>query len=323
MSCWIYSASYSLHLGTLKAAVKIFCSEQGHEAQAPHPHHEKANETVLNPWEGQVVSGPAHLNTSGPLYPLHLVSTYLEAKLLLTLIPSRALWDSWAQSFSVFPISLIIGNILHSASMTFPEFQQGKFKQLLIREGRGDLINQEDQGEIVQRNSSAASGRVLPPHQYTHRYLWAALQILKPLQEGEVNVNNDMLPTSTETPDRIEPDWWCWLLFTLPAANRKNVHEPITPSLNHCYKTPYHPSSGKHQVLASLAHCAPFAWQSNKAIPSYFTQSFCLWDLIQCWSTESRFSFNTTNHKTIMRLQTKLKHFMFKYFFKPPHSGTV
>ena len=43
--------------------------------------------------------------------------------------------------------------------MTFPEFQQGKFKQLLIREGRGDLINQEDQGEIVKRNNSAASGQ--------------------------------------------------------------------------------------------------------------------------------------------------------------------
>ena len=73
MSCWIYSASYSLHLGTFKAAVKIFWSEQGHESQAPHPHYKKANETVLSPWEGQLVSGPAHLSTSGPLYPLHLV----------------------------------------------------------------------------------------------------------------------------------------------------------------------------------------------------------------------------------------------------------
>ena len=33
------------------------------------------------------------------------------------------LWGSWAQSLSVSPFSLIIGNSLHSASMTFPEFQ--------------------------------------------------------------------------------------------------------------------------------------------------------------------------------------------------------
>ena len=35
----------------------------------------------------------------------------------------RALWGSWAQDLSVSPMSLIIGNSLHSASMTFPEFQ--------------------------------------------------------------------------------------------------------------------------------------------------------------------------------------------------------
>ena len=34
-----------------------------------------------------------------------------------------ALWGSWAQSLSVSSISLLIGNSLHSASMTFPEFQ--------------------------------------------------------------------------------------------------------------------------------------------------------------------------------------------------------
>ena len=39
------------------------------------------------------------------------------------LILSRALWGSWAQSLSESPISLITGNSLHSASMTFPEFQ--------------------------------------------------------------------------------------------------------------------------------------------------------------------------------------------------------
>ena len=51
------------------------------------------------------------------------------------LIPHRALQRSWAQSLSVSLISLIIGKSLHSASMTFPEFQWAD--QLLIREGRG------------------------------------------------------------------------------------------------------------------------------------------------------------------------------------------
>ena len=35
----------------------------------------------------------------------------------------KALWGSWAQGLSVSPISLIMGNRLYSASMTFPDFQ--------------------------------------------------------------------------------------------------------------------------------------------------------------------------------------------------------
>ena len=54
----------------------------------------------------------------------------------VTLILRRALWGSRALSLSAPLIALIIGNSLHSASMTFPEFQRGRFKQLLIREGR-------------------------------------------------------------------------------------------------------------------------------------------------------------------------------------------
>ena len=43
---------------------------------------------------------------------------------------------SWVYILSVFPHFLFVGNRLHSASLTFPEFQKGRFKQLLIREGR-------------------------------------------------------------------------------------------------------------------------------------------------------------------------------------------
>ena len=39
------------------------------------------------------------------------------------LIPCRVLWGFWTQGLSVSPISLIIVNNLHAASMTFPEFQ--------------------------------------------------------------------------------------------------------------------------------------------------------------------------------------------------------
>ena len=52
--------------------------------------------------------------------PLPMISV---RKVILRLIPSRALWGSWAQSLSVSPISLIPGNSLHSTFMTFPEFQ--------------------------------------------------------------------------------------------------------------------------------------------------------------------------------------------------------
>ena len=35
------------------------------------------------------------------------------------------------------PCFLFVGNRFHSASLTFSEFQRVRFKQLLIREGRG------------------------------------------------------------------------------------------------------------------------------------------------------------------------------------------
>ena len=37
--------------------------------------------------------------------------------------PSKILWGSWAQKPFCVPPFLIIGNKLHSASMTFSEFQ--------------------------------------------------------------------------------------------------------------------------------------------------------------------------------------------------------
>ena len=52
------------------------------------------------------------------------------------------------------PPFLWLGNRLHSASKNFPEFQLGRFKQLLIRrEGM------QDKGGAVKRNNSAALGQ--------------------------------------------------------------------------------------------------------------------------------------------------------------------
>ena len=56
-------------------------------------------------------------------FPIQTPKLLARCALYHLLIPSRALWGSWAQSLSVSPISLITGNSLHSASMTFPEFQ--------------------------------------------------------------------------------------------------------------------------------------------------------------------------------------------------------
>ena len=43
-----------------------------------------------------------------------------------------------------------------------------------------------------------------------------------------------MLPTSTQTPDQLEPEgWWCWLSMTSPPTNQKNVHELVTLLFEH------------------------------------------------------------------------------------------
>ena len=49
--------------------------------------------------------------------------------------PVRALSGSWAQGLPVFLVSLIIGNCFHSASILWVPV--GRFKQLIVREGRG------------------------------------------------------------------------------------------------------------------------------------------------------------------------------------------
>ena len=86
------------------------------------------------------------------------------------LILSRTLGGSWAQKLFCVPLFLIIGNSLHSASITFPEVQRTSSNSL-IRKGRA----YEDKGGIVKKNNSAALGKVLVPQQ---RILLVVVQLL-------------------------------------------------------------------------------------------------------------------------------------------------
>ena len=54
--------------------------------------------------------------------------------------------------------------------MTFPEFQQGRFKQLLIREGRG--CRHREKQTVKRETIVQPGGRVLVPLEgYTQQYL--------------------------------------------------------------------------------------------------------------------------------------------------------
>ena len=77
-------------------------------------------------------SNLAQVRSHSPLSPIPTVlmsfnikntATKFNILYLPIMILSRILGGSWALSLSVFLISLITGNSLHSASMTFPEFQ--------------------------------------------------------------------------------------------------------------------------------------------------------------------------------------------------------
>ena len=116
----------------------------------------------------------------------------------------------------------------------------GRFKQLLIRKGRG----RRDKGGTVKRNNSAALGQVPgSPSKDTHNNIFELFcRYWNPRRVGEVDC---VLPTSRETPDGLEPEgWWCRLPLTSPPANQKNVHELITPPLSHYYETSHYPLQG-------------------------------------------------------------------------------
>ena len=66
------------------------------------------------------------------------------------------MWGSWAQKPFCVPHFLLAGYRLHSAPKTFPEFQQSRLKQLLVREGKGrDTETREEESG----NNSATLGQ--------------------------------------------------------------------------------------------------------------------------------------------------------------------
>ena len=96
--------------------------------------------------------------------------------LSLNLEKCRTLWGFWTQKPFCVPCLLFAGNRFYSASKTSPEFQTGRFKQMLIREGRGC----RDKGGAVKKQCSLGAGSLSPLRGYTEQNLWAVLQIFKP-----------------------------------------------------------------------------------------------------------------------------------------------
>ena len=152
-----------------------------------------------------------------------------------------------------------------------PWLPRGRFKQLLIREGRGCKAREKP---TVKRNNSAALGQgPSSPSRDTHKIsLSCFVDTETPTRWEKLSVKDGVLPTSTETPDRLEPEgWWCRLPLTSPPTHQKNVHKRITPSLNHYYKTPHYPLQvGTHSFEGISLLWPPLP---GKAIKLFFSAS--------------------------------------------------
>ena len=158
------------------------------------------------------------------LTPSFVYKSFLQKMDILSIICPKELIPFRAPQASVSPISLIIRYNLHSASMTFPEFQWDRYKQMLIREGRTRETREK------QSRAALGQGPVLPPKD-THNNvfkLWYAS-----------HKQTDSRPVGPTV-------WWCWLLPTSPPTLQKNIHGMTIPSLNIYYKTYYLPQVRIH-----------------------------------------------------------------------------
>ena len=100
-----------------------------------------------------------------------------------------------------------------------------------VRQNNNRLAIKRSRGSFS--SSSRTIDNILSHNLEPFRRYW------DPQQVEEVNC---MLPTSTASPEPLEPKgWWCWLLETSSPTNQKNVHERITlSSLNHYHKTTHY-----------------------------------------------------------------------------------
>ena len=81
-----------------------------------------------------------------------------------------------------------------------------------------------------------------------------------------------MLPTSTQTPDQLEPEgWWCWLSMTSPPTNQKNVHELVALLFEH------------YDSSLPAPGWLPLACKAVKAALSHFTQNGGQVSIWQWW----------------------------------------
>ena len=170
-----------------------------------------------------------------------------------------------------------------------PWVSRGRFKKLLIREGR--------ECETRVKQPEAAVGQSLVSHQW----IYAKISL--------------SYSADTETPSRWEKLWYaahehvearsvrleadgCWLLLTnSPPNHQKNVHELITSSFTIKLVTIF--LTLEHSFKSTSLLCPPLP---DKATSSSFLlhPKFCLWDLIctggqRSWESGVRNSVSKLN----------------------------
>ena len=116
---------------------------------------------------------------------------------MLEFIPCRTLWGSWAPGFSGSPISLILGNSLHPASMPFPEFQWADSSSL----GKG-----EDARPGRNKLSRAALGQdpVSPSKDALIISLSYFSDTVTPPRWEKLMINSGRMPIGMQTPDQLD-----------------------------------------------------------------------------------------------------------------------
>ena len=79
--------------------------------------------------------------------------------------------------------------------------------------------------------------------------------------------------------------WWCWLPLTSPPTSQKNVHKLILSSWAVTINLPTNPPGW--DSLEGIS----WLWPPSSGSSFLSNPKPCLWDLIQCHSTEGRFRF--------------------------------